>query len=49
MDLPAAELWVGENIKDATGAFKTFEDLRKRLDLARNIVNKSISMLDDIN
>ena len=49
MDLPAAELWVGENIKDATGAFKTFEDLKKRLDLARNIVNKSISMLDDIN
>lgn len=49
MDLPAAELWVGENIKDATGAFKTFGDLRTRLDLARNIVNKSISMLDDIN
>ena len=49
MDLPAAELWVGENIKESTGAFKTFEDLRSRLDLAKNIVDKSISMLDDIN
>lgn len=49
MDLPAAELWVGENIKEATGAFKTFQDLRTRLDLAKNIVDKSISMLDDIN
>ena len=49
MNLPSAELWVGENIKESTGAFKTFDDLRRRLDLAKNIVDKSIQMLDDIN
>lgn len=47
--MPSAELWVGENIKESTGAFKTFDDLRKRLDLAKNIVDKAIFVLEDVN
>lgn len=49
MEMPSAELWVGENIKESTGAFKTFDDLRKRLDLAKNIVDKAIFVLEDVN
>lgn len=49
MEMPSAELWVGKNIKESTGAFKSFNDLKTRLDLAKNIVDKAIFMLDDIN